>query len=609
MSREFVTLPLHQLQHSPLNVRKTQRGQEIEELAASIASKGVLENLIVRKRAKGADRSYEVIAGGRRLAALKLLSKRKKIARDYPVPCRVVRTASTADVIEIGLAENTVRVPMHPADQFDAFARLQAEGLSADEIAARFGIRTAIVLQRLKLAAVSPRVIAEYRGGAMTLEQLMAFAISDDRDAQEAWWFENAIADHSPEGIRRHLTRTHVDSSDRRARFIGAQAYKDAGGEILRDLFQPEDEGYFTDSQLLDRLVAHRLTHEADAIKAEGWSWIEIHPAPDYACLPRFSRIAPAEVRLPKKDERRIKTLSRRYDDLVAEVDDGDSAMHAELDQISEELDVLRARKEIWSAEQKATSGVVIGIEYDGSLHVTRGLVMRPEDRGRSDIERPVNGKVSEGHSESLLLELSAERTAALREVLASRPQQAMTALLALLVGEVFAQGSTSCLQVSLVVTDLGRASKRIGEAPASKKLHERHIEWQQKLPLAEGLWDWLEEATPATRIDLLAYCVAMSVNALHRSGDSSSADTLARTIGLDMQDWWAATCEGYFRHLTKDQIKQAVAEARSPVEAQRLDGLKKAEMSQIAETLLRGAGWLPSPLKLGAGSETATTI
>jgi ParB family chromosome partitioning protein len=125
-------------------------------LAASIAAHGLLQNLQVRPANGG---SYEVVAGGRRLAALKLLAKQKQIAADYPVPCRAL---DGEDAAEISLAENEMRLPMHPADQFDAFKKLADDGKGPEEIAARFGTTPKIVMQRLKLAVVSPKLIALY---------------------------------------------------------------------------------------------------------------------------------------------------------------------------------------------------------------------------------------------------------------------------------------------------------------------------------------------------------------------------------------------------------------------------------------------------------------
>ena len=150
-------IPLSKLVPSLANVRKTGRDVGIEELAASIASHGLLQNLTVRPvlNAAGAETgNFEVVAGGRRLAALKLLVKRKAIAKNHAVPCAFMPGFSGE---EVSLAENVFQAPMHPADQYEAFARLHTEqGLSAEDIAARFGVTPAVVKQRLRLGRSAP---------------------------------------------------------------------------------------------------------------------------------------------------------------------------------------------------------------------------------------------------------------------------------------------------------------------------------------------------------------------------------------------------------------------------------------------------------------------
>ena len=86
----------------------------------------------------------------------------------------------------MGLTENVQREAMHPGEQFDAFAALVAEGRPVEDIAADFGVTPLVVRRRLKLANVSPRLLADYRADAITLDQLMALAITDDHTAQEA---------------------------------------------------------------------------------------------------------------------------------------------------------------------------------------------------------------------------------------------------------------------------------------------------------------------------------------------------------------------------------------------------------------------------------------
>jgi ParB family chromosome partitioning protein len=278
-------IPLSKLIPSAANVRKTGATLGIAELAASIKAHGLLQNLQVRP---GDDGKFEVVAGRRRLTALKRLAKNKEIERLVEIPCHVL---SDEDPAEISLAENVMRLPMHPADQFEAFHALAESGKGPEEIAARFGCSPATVRQRLKLASVSPRLIKIYRAGNMDLDQLMAFAISDDHAAQEAAWFKQPAWNRDPASVRRVLTGAHIEASDRRARFVGIDAYAAAGGHVLRDLFAEAHEGYLTDPALLDRLAVERLDREAETIRGEGWKWIEIVPDLDYAAVRGFTRV------------------------------------------------------------------------------------------------------------------------------------------------------------------------------------------------------------------------------------------------------------------------------------------------------------------------------
>jgi ParB-like nuclease domain len=102
---DISSIPLNKLVDSAENVRKTTGADgALQELASSIAARGLLQSLVVRKSKKG---KFAVVAGGRRLAALRLLADAGKIEADYAVPCHVLD--GSADAVEISLAENSVR--------------------------------------------------------------------------------------------------------------------------------------------------------------------------------------------------------------------------------------------------------------------------------------------------------------------------------------------------------------------------------------------------------------------------------------------------------------------------------------------------------------------
>lgn len=530
--------------------------------------------------------------------------------------CRLV-DEKRASGIEVSLVENVVRSQLHPADQFEAFAQLQAQGLGAADIAARFGVSQRTVEQRLKLAAVSPRLIAEYKQDHLTLDQLTAFAVCDDHAAQEHVWFEAPLFDRSPQAIRRALTKAHVEGSDRRARFIGIEAYEQAGGTVTRDLFE-QDAAYFADSQLLDRLVAEKLQSAAESIQKEGWSFIEVQPELNYEALARFARVTPQQAKLSPKDSKRLNSLSERYDALVSEIDDDASeADIAALDGMSAEIEQLTRKRERWSKKSLNQAGAILSLTSAGTLQVTRGLVRRQagQSNGREDPkEAPAKAlEPAAGYSEALLRDLSAHRTAALRETLAGQPEQALTAVVhALALRTLFGAGQAACVEIRPVSLDLAGLAEELGESAAVRAMAGRHARWTQEMPRPEEIWPWLNRQSLEVKLELLAYLVACAVNAVqqNRHGETidrlAQADLLAHAGGLDMTQWWRPTAASYFDRVSRDQILQAVSEQLTPQAAANIATLKKKALAAGAEQLLSDTGWLPSPLRNEAANGAA---
>jgi ParB family chromosome partitioning protein len=296
-------------------------------------------------------RAYEVVAGDRRLTALKLLAKKKRIPADYEVPCLLVADASARTV---SLAENVQRENMHPADQFAAFAALVKEGRPIEDIAADFGVSPLVVQRRLKLANVSPRLMADYRAGGVTLEQLMALTITDDHAAQEAAFYGAPEWQRSPSKLRERLTEREIDATHALVRFVGLDTYRQAGGGIRRDLFAEGDAGtYLTDTAVLETLVRDKLATLAEDVRAEGWAWVEAVPHLAYEERQAFQnaprhrrepttrearRIASLETRLEKidaeleeacdaEDEAKAEKLEQRRDQVVGELQDAEDAL------------------------------------------------------------------------------------------------------------------------------------------------------------------------------------------------------------------------------------------------------------------------------------------
>lgn len=638
-TKNLILVPLSRLVLRPTgrNVRKTPR-MSIPELAASIQRVGLLQNLIVIAAADG--EHYEVVAGGRRLAALKLLAKKHRISKEWEVPCLLVAdgTARTAS-----LTENVQREAMHPADQFEAFAALVAEGRPIEDIAADFSVSPLVVQRRLKLANVSPRLLADYRAEAVSLDQLMALAITDDHAAQEAAFYDAPTWQRQPSALRDRLTEREIDAYRHPlVHFVGLDAYEAAGGGVRRDLFAEGDAGvYLTDAALLDRLAQDRLAGMAAQVKAEGWAWVDATPGVTHADLHAFQR-APRERREPtKREAQRIEKLQSKMQELAAAVDDAldaededkADALQEEGEAVGEQLQALEDGLQDYSPTAKAAAGAIVTIDRNGQAVIHRGLMREAEAKALRTLERLRQGFSGEdagnddegedgdgdgdgqpktaAMSDRLAQRLSAHRTAALQIEVARHPQVALAALVHGMVQTVLQEsryGHDLPLGVSLKMQNrLEGMAPDWPESPAAVALRELQQVAGEGLPQDSAeLFAALLAKPQDELVRLLAVCVASTVDVVTpRAMLRQPGEELAQAVGLDMAAWWQPSAEGYFQHVPKAAILQAVGEY-APEQVSRLAKLKKADIASEAERLANGTGWMPAIFK-AEGTQAAT--
>ncbi len=646
-------IPFNKLLLSQSNVRRVKAGVSVEELAEDIARRGLLQGLSVRPvtdQAGAETGMFEIPAGGRRYRALELLVKQKRLAKTAPVPC-VVRDSGIAE--EDSLAENVQRAPLHPLDQFRAFLALREKGQSEEEIAAAFFVSVNVVKQRLKLASVSPALHDVYAEDGMTLDQLMAFTVSGDHERQEQV-FERLKAsyDKQPYVIRRMLTEGAVRASDKRAQFIGLDAYVAAGGTVLRDLFQGDDGGWLQDVPLVDHMVADKLKAESEAIAAEGWKWIEV--APDFAYGHGFGlrQLRGDTVALTAEEEATRDALQAEFDRLSEEYQDADELpdeVDERLSELETAIEEFETRPVVFDPAEIARAGAFVSIGADGHLRVERGHV-RPEDElpiepefvSAEDVEadhamaasyeadvaivapeaaaEPEEDEGLSPISDRLMTELTSHRTLGLRHALGERPDVAFIAALHVLTLKTFYHyGSDSCLELDLKSISFGTQAPGLNDSASAEAIRARHESWAKALPKESAdLWDTLQEWDGDSQAGLFAHIVSLSVNAVYepwnrRPRAFALADRIAQAVDLDMAAaGWKPTVDNFLGRVTKARILQAVAQAKDQRAADRIEHLKKGDMAAEAETLLVDTGWLPEPLRTpdrATGDEQAPTI
>ncbi len=629
-SKHMILVPLSRLVLRPTgrNVRKTVPRMSVPELSASIERVGLLQNLIVIPAADGLH--YEVVAGGRRLAALKLLAKKHRIAKDWDVPCLRVAdgTARTAS-----LTENVQREAMHPADQFEAFAALVAEGRPIEDIAADFSVTPLVVQRRLKLANVSPRLMADYRADALSLDQLMALAGTDDHAAQETAFYDAPTWQRSPSALRDRLTEREIDAYRHPlVRFVGLDTYEQAGGGVRRDLFAEGDAGvYLNDAALLERLALDKLAGIAATVRTEGWAWVDAAPAATYADLQAFQR-APRERREPnKRKAQRIEKLQEKMRaigeavDAAMDADDEDKAdaLQEEGEALGQQLQAVEDGLLDYASNVRAAAGAIVTIDRNGQAVIHRGLMREAEAKALRTLERLRQGFCGEdaenddegetadatqapAMSDRLAQRLSAHRTAALQIEVARHPQVALAALVhgmvqTVLHGSHYGPSHDALpLGVSLKVQDrLEGMAPDWPQSPAAVALRELQQAWGGKLPEDSAeLFAALLAMEQGELVKLLAVCVASTVDVVTpRAMAHQPGAELAQAVGLDMAAWWKPSAEGYFKHVPKAAILDAVGEFE-PDSVNRLGKLKKADIASEAERLANGTGWMPAIFK-----------
>ena len=97
----------------------------------------------------------------------------------------------------------------------------------------------------------------------------------------------------------------------------------------------------------------------------------------------------------------------------------------------------------------------------------------------------------------------------------------------------------------------------------------------------------------------LLAACVVFTVDVVTpRATPPRPGEELAQAVGLDMAAWRQPTAEGYFKHVPKAAVLQAVGEF-APESVHRLAKLKKADIASEAERLAEGTCWMPAMFKV----------
>ena len=208
MEEQYLLVSLKKLLPSETNPRKhNTNGQDIQDLADSIKSHGILQPILVRSK-NGSGKSatavkYEIISGGRRFRAA-------SIAGLSYLPL-LIRKLDHSAVIEGQIIENLQRKDVHPLDEAEGFNMLLERGtLTKESIAERVGKPLTYIYKRLQLVKLNPDLKKAFFENKFALAHGIEFArLTPSQQDQTFKWYKNQHHTYQTAGN----LKDHIESS------------------------------------------------------------------------------------------------------------------------------------------------------------------------------------------------------------------------------------------------------------------------------------------------------------------------------------------------------------------------------------------------------------
>ncbi|UWQ19787.1 ParB/RepB/Spo0J family partition protein [Jannaschia sp. M317] len=613
-------IALKDLTLHPLNARAgspdAYEADDIPVLAASIAALGLLNPLIVQKTEVDGKPAWGVLAGGRRLAAMRQLCEDKN-AKGWTarakIACRTIGD-DVAAATAITVAENVTQAPMDPLDEFEAFARMmETGGHDIDSIAALFGVERRRVTERLRYGRVHPDIRRAARAKDISLDVMKAFAAHPDHGMQWAVFEATEGQYRQAWTIRDRLEKAGIKLGSGLGRYVEAE-YRAADGPITADLIV--EDSVLTDEALVDRLLVEKLTALAKAERARlGFAWAEGRRTADYEALRVYGRTYPSAVEPEGLMAERVTEIADRLlaiDELrdAAEAnDDGTDfdALENEYEALQQEHDELTTG---YGPEQLEKAGVIAHWRYDGP-QVIYGLI-RPEDMALAEGKAtPVGATKADGAAPgpegdadegtaplevaaSLAADLRTERAVVIGAGLAADPALAQDLALFKIVSDLWNAHGTR------ISWSMGVTATR-GERPHGKPDGMDQGSTEAIAALRDGVdLTWSDGAQSVTerfeRFRLLdremkARIVGVVMAEAIAPSELAHGETLlthvAHQVVPDMRAVWRPTGEAFFGRIKKAQLLHLLAtDLKQPEEAARLATAKKVDIVDYLDRL-----------------------
>ena len=595
MIQKETTIALNNLTISKFNVRKSATDTfEDNALKASIAAHGLLQNLIVHET-PGVEGQFEVDAGRRRLRALQELAEEHVIQFDHHVSCHVIPDSSTA--VEASLAENTMRLDMHPADQVVAFKELVEQGSTAADIALHFGLTDRLVQQRLRLGNVAPPIMEAYREGRITLEVMTAFTLTTDQVRQEEVWtvaLEQEGRYLNAYDVRKRIITTSLRGDNKVVKFLGIEAYERAGGTSTRDMFAEEDARglYLDDANLVHDLALKKLAKAAKPLKKD-WKWAEARISFDWEDRSDFKRVYAEGVEPTPEEITKIDEIETRREELIEiqqleEITNEIRLECEELDTKEREIESNMRSRRTFAEEDRAIAGCVVTIDWAGEITVEEGLV-RPEDMPKTAATLSTNFSPTDqekvirqesGYTKKMMDAMRQERTNIIHSALTKNFAATFDMLLFQLARNIFGPDYVSnALDIDLF---------RIGSRYKARENHNSSrlaLEWMEETD-TEKSFIALRKLTTKRKQTLFTHCIALTLKGqltidLDRHDETES---VIDSLEIPFNTQFRPTVENFWGSLSKKNMLAIGEDILGHDWAKLHAATKKMDLAEIME-------------------------
>ena len=268
-------IPLDHLSVSKANMRSGKKPPDFADILPTIIKRGVIVPLIVRPNpvpsgVEGcSDGHYEIVAGKRRYFAS--LQAANQGQDDISLPCIILHEGDDADALEISMIENMLRQAPDPVTQWESYTRLVKEGRSVEAIAATFALTELQVKRILALGNLSPRIREAYRAEEIDAETVKHLTLAT-KAQQKAWLalFEGEDG-YAPRGSQLKAWLFGGGAISVKVALFDMADYQ---GQIVTNLF--EEDGYFADSDAFWAAQQAEVEKRAAHYLEDGWSAVEI---------------------------------------------------------------------------------------------------------------------------------------------------------------------------------------------------------------------------------------------------------------------------------------------------------------------------------------------